>query len=410
MRKDKNILVVTYWSINNALIHTYTLPYLRQIASYLENDAKIYLVTLSEPGTLNKTETVAFIQTLAKENIEVINFNYSPFGFKMLSTFLFLFPYLILVSLFKHVRAIHGWCTPGGAIAWTISLFSGKPLILDSFEPHAESMVESGVWKKKSVSFRILFLLEKLQLKRAKEVICATEGMIKHSQELYGIKKARYFVKPAGVDLHLFDPDLRTTPVVPFELKHRVCVYAGKFGGIYLKEEVFDFFKAAYEFWNGNFSVLLLSHHTEQEIQHLCQLSGLDRQCVKLLHVNHKDVAAYLKLAHFAISPVKPIPSKLYCSPIKNGEYWAMGLPVVITDNISVDSQLIRENHIGYVLREFNSAEYTTCLSEIEKIIRTEHIGNKIRQIAREKRAFENSKSIYAAIYARGEVYSNEIK
>lgn len=405
MKKGKNILVITYWSINNALIHTYTLPYLRQIKNCLDKDAKIFLLTLSPPGTLGSKENSGFVEDLSKENIVVINFNYYPFGFKMLLTFMFLFPYLIVFSIFKNIRAIHAWCTPGGAIAWPISVFSGKPLVLDSFEPHAESMVESGTWKRSSLSFKLLFFFEKLQLKRASEVICAAEGMIAHSQLLYGIKKSRYFVKPAGVDLQLFDPESETTAPVQLQLKRRVCVYAGKFGGIYLSDEVFDFFKVAYDLWKGDFSVLLLSHHNEQEIQQLCRRSGLNRDCIQLLHVKHKDVATYLKLAHFAISPIKPIPSKLYCSPIKNGEYWAMGLPVVITDNISVDSQLIRENRIGYVLREFSLNEYQTCLREIETILQTKHLGEKIRKLAKEQRAFENSKAVYGAIYATGEAY-----
>lgn len=410
MKKGKNILVITYWSINNALIHTYTLPYLRQIKSFLDKDAKLFLLTLSPPGTLDSKENSDFVKALAQENIVVINFNYYPFGFKMLMSFLFLFPYLIVLAIFKNIRAIHAWCTPGGAIAWPISILSGKPMVLDSFEPHAESMVESGTWKKSSLNFKLLFFFEKLQLKRASEVICAAEGMIAHSQKIYGIKKPRYFVKPAGVDLRLFDPESGTTAPIGLQLKHRVCVYAGKFGGIYLRDEVFDFFKSAYEFWKGDFSVLLLSQHSEQEIHQLCLRSGLNRDCVTLLHVKHKDVAAYLKRAHFAISPIKPIPSKLYCSPIKNGEYWAMGLPVVITNNISIDSALIHENRIGYVLKEFSLSEYQTCLREIETLIQSKHIGEKIRKLAKEQRAFEHANAVYSAIYATGEVYSSEIK
>ena len=406
MRKGKNILVITYWSLNNALIHTYTLPYLRQIRTCLEKDAKLFLLTLSPPGTLNSEDNKRFVKGLEEENIVVINFNYYPFGLRMLMTFLFLFPYLILLAIFKNIRAIHAWCTPGGAIAWPISVLSGKPLVLDSFEPHAESMLESGAWKKSGLSFKILFLLERLQLKRAKEVICATEGMIEHSQNLYGIKKTRYFVKPAGVDLELFDPEKypKQRPEIP--LKKNVCVYAGKFGDLYLENETFDFFKTAYDYWEGDFSVVLLTKHSEEEIKRYCVHSGFPYSHIYQRFVPHEQVPAYMNLAHFGICTIKPIPSKKYGTPIKNGEYWAMGLPILIPAHISVDSAIVQENRIGYVLRNFSIDEYLKAIKEIEFLMKTPRLKQKIRTIAEKKRNFKNSIAIYPAIYATNEVYS----
>ncbi|MBL7901830.1 MAG: glycosyltransferase [Bacteroidia bacterium] len=406
MKKGKNILVVTYWSINNALIHTYTLPYLRQIKDCLDKDAKIYLLTLSPPGTLSSKETSGFIESLSKENIVVINFNYYPFGFKMLFTLLFLFPYLILFSVFRNIKAIHAWCTPGGAIAWPISVLSGKPLVLDSFEPHAESMLETGAWNRKGFSFRVLFLLEKLQLKRASEVICATEGMIKHSQNLYGIKKQRYFVKPAGVDLELFNPGKHPKENPALGLQKNVCVYAGKFGDLYLENEVFDFFKAAYDHWKGEFSVILLTKHSEQEIQGFCEVSGFPYSHIHQHFVPHEKVPAYMNLAGFGICTIKPVPSKKYGTPIKNGEYWAMGLPLVIPANISVDSDIVKDKQIGYVLNNFSKAEYLKAIHEIERIMSSPGLTQKIRDVAEEKRSFKTSIPIYQTIYATNEVYS----
>jgi glycosyltransferase involved in cell wall biosynthesis len=410
LSSKKNILVITYWSLDNALIHTYTLPYLKKIQTCLETDAKIYLLSLSPPGTLKKENNRAFVNRMANENIEIINFTYYPFGLRMMFTFLFMFPYLVFFSLFKKIKVLHAWCTPGGAIAWPISILTGKALVLDSFEPHAQSMLEAGTWKKNGLNFRALFLLEKLQLKRAKEVICAAEGMAEHSQRVYGIKKERYFVKPAGVDLGLFDPEqLPALDKKPVLNKH-VCVYAGKFGGIYLSKEVFDFFKVAYEFWNKDFTVLLLSHHSMEEIQDFCHASGLPVNCVQLVHVTHKEVPAYLALASFAITPVKPMPSKLFCSPIKDGEYWAMGLPVVITKNISVDSRIIHDNAIGYVLQDFTEQEYLKALKTIEEIQKTNGLRQKIREIAKKQRTFDLSKTIYQTIYATNGVYSDGIR
>jgi hypothetical protein len=71
----------------------------------------------------------------------------------------------------------------------------------------------------------------------------------------------------------------------------------------------------------------------------------------------HQQVAGILNAADFAICPVKPIPSKRYCSPIKNREYWATGLPVVITNHISTDSELIALKNVGAVWKRLDQAE-----------------------------------------------------
>lgn len=57
---------------------------------------------------------------------------------------------------------------PAGALGYVLSKFTGSKLIIDSYEPHAESMVENGTWKKSSLKFKILFWLEK---NRAREQI-----------------------------------------------------------------------------------------------------------------------------------------------------------------------------------------------------------------------------------------------
>ena len=397
--KTANILVVTYWSFENALIQTYTLPYVFQIKKQLSEKSKIYLFTLSTNSY--STEQHQKIKVLEAENIFVLRFSYAKFGWLMAVKMAFMVIYLIAFTLFKRIHTVHAWCTPGGAIGYLVSLFTGRKLVLDSFEPHAETMVESGVWKKNSFAFKLLFCLEKLQLGRATEVICAAEGMIKHSQEIYNIKKPRYFVKPACVNLTLFDfnnypANLKTD----LPLKNNVCVYPGKFGGIYLEEEVFDFFKIAHDYWQGDFSVLLLTNHSDDEIKKYCSAVNLPYSVILKKFVSHSEVPAYMRLGHFGICPVKPLPSKRYCTPIKTGEYWAMGLPVVITSNISTDSDIIEKNDIGYVLKYLSTEEYTMALAKIDGLIKKNDIRLKIRQVAVKERNFKSAKEIYKTIYA----------
>lgn len=100
-----------------------------------------------------------------------------------------------------------------------------------------------------------------------------------------------------------------------------VCAYAGKFGGIYLDKEVFQFLRIAYDYWGEAFRILLLSNIDTSEIKKYCVAAGLPFHVVTKLFVPHAEVPKYIGLADFALRPVKPLPSKRYCTPIKNGEY-----------------------------------------------------------------------------------------
>lgn len=402
MKGGNNLLVTTYWSIDSALIHSYTLPYVEQIKSCLPENSRIFLLTLSPKSAIKLPATGALIKELGRKGIYVLNFRYYPFGFRMLLNFAWMFPYLIIFCYLKRIKGLHAWCTPGGAIAWLISLCTGLPLVIDSFEPHAESMLESGAWTEKSFAYRLLLRLEKNQLKIARDVICAAPGMPDHSKVVYGIAKKRYFVKPAGVDLNLFDPEKYSAALPDLKLKGKVCVYAGKFGDLYLDREVFDFFCACNEYWNGDFSVLLLSGQSQVEVERLCLESGFAKEQVHHFFVPHQDVPAFMARAHFGICTIKPVPSKQFGSPIKNGEYWAMGLPIVIPQHISIDSQIVSEENAGYVLKTFDRQEYLNAAGYLDNLFRKENnYKSRIRKIAEAHRSYSRGVPIYQAIYSR---------
>jgi len=109
-------------------------------------------------------------------------------------------------------------------------------------------------------------------------------------------------------------------------------------------------------------------------------------------------------LGDFGITPVKPIPTKRYCTPIKDGEYWALGLPVVITKGISDDSDIIKKYKIGSVLEELNEKNYLKAIQEIDVLLKNNtrmELYNKIRPIAEKYRNFDIAEKVYKEIYGK---------
>ncbi len=393
MKKKTQILVLTYWKFDDALIQTYTLPYLKIIESIISNHSNIYLFTL-DATKKNVNQITPVIHNISKP--------YFPFGLRSIFEWIKNFIFLYKLIKKQNIQYIHCWCTPAGVAGYILCKLTGAKLILDSFEPHAEAMVETKTWKQQSLSFKFLMRYEKLQLKLASHVICAAKGMITYSQTKYQIIKNNYFVKPACVDFSIFKPIQKDDSLIPELTKDNIiCVYAGKFGGIYLEKEVFDFFAIAHNHWGDKFKVVLLTNETYAKINTYCKASNLNPNVIHLKFVPHADVPKYMALGDFGICPVKPVPTKQFCTPIKNGEYWAMGLPVVITKNISDDSDIIQNNNIGYVLNSLNDKEYQNAILKIESLlVNKENLKIKIIEVAKKYRSFDIAESIYKSIYA----------
>lgn len=403
MKTRSNILVLTYWSLPDALIQTYTLPYVRIIRKRLSAESLIFLLTLEKERDTQRDQRMKL--ALKEEGIDWLPERYQPFSVLAMMTWLW-----VLIKLLVHIRRnniqfIHCWATPAGAIGYVLSLLSGAKLIVDSYEPHAEAMVENGTWKPNSLPYRILLALEKRQTHRAVHLIAANGGMRNYALEKYGIALPNLFVKPACVDLELFRPSVtkETTLLKELGLEGKIVgVYAGKLGGIYLDREVFSFLKEAHSFWGDNFRALLLTNHKEEEIAGFCATCELPRSVIVARFVPHREVPKYLGLADFALTPVKPVPTKRYCSPIKDGEYWAMGLPVVITHDISDDSGIIQSHNIGAVLQRFDGESLRDAIKKIDSLLKEgPPLATRIRGIAVKYRSFQLAERVYDEIYGK---------
>lgn len=402
-----NVLVLTYWSYSDALIQTYTLPYVRIIKKNLPPGSSIYLFTLEKSEiALKKSKRDSVGALLKKEGIYWLPFVYKPFGLYAFFSWVVICLNLCLLVCRRKITTIHCWCTPAGGIGYFLSLLLNRRLILDSYEPHAETMIENGTWRKDGLAFRLLFWLEKKQTQRATDIISATMGMYDYALKKYNVNIPNFYVKPACVDLRLFSKkNLKDKQLLSQLglLDNIVCVYAGKFGGIYLEKEVFDFFKVAADFWGSKFRVLLLTSHPREEIVAYCKQAKLTTNIVTSLFVEHQQVPHYLGLGDFAITPVKPVPTKKYCTPIKDGEYWALGLPIIIPANISDDSKIVEENYVGAILRHLDQNAYRQAVIEIDRIIQRPREENfqKIRSIAEQYRSFDIAERIYKKVYPK---------
>ena len=403
--KNTGLLILTYFSFKDGLIQAYTLPYLKLIHR-VNPEIRIYLLTKEKSEmVLTDPEKSLAREALAEYNIEWIPKTYIPFGIKAMSSQISLLIELMAMVKKKSISTIHCWGTPPGVEGFLLSKLTHCPLVIDSFEPHAEAQVENGSWTKNSPGYRILWWFEKRMARHASTLIYTTRNMISYAKEKYGAYDEKEFVKPACVDLDLFSVSDLKNPLLLESLSLQgkiIALYAGKFGGIYYDIEVFRLFKQAHEFWGDEFRALILTPTPDEEIDQFCIDVGLAREIVISRFVKHSEIAKYMGLADFALTPVKPVPSKKCCTPIKDGEYWALGLPVIITKDISDDSEIISKHGIGVVMEDFSEQRIQLAIEQMNELLRKQtrlELYNKVRPIAEKYRNFQIAENIYTKVY-----------
>ena len=398
----RQVLVLTYWCWDEALVQTYTLPYVRIMLKVLPSGSTVHLVTLEKGGFKAGPQ-------LREPGIIGHPFRYRPFGVRGMGMIMTLVWQLIgLVREYK-VDTVHAWCTPAGMIGYLVSLLTRRTLVIDSYEPHAEAMVENGTWSRKGIAFRVLFWFERAQTRKARAVIAAASGMREYALSAYGHVPKEFHVKPACVDLGQFGQVNVKRPelIERYGLHGKlVLVYAGKFGGIYWDQEVFDLIRVALDHWGVRLHVLLLTGHPEPELRTFMERAGLPRALFTIQHVPHAEVPDHMGLGDVALTPVRPVPTKRYCTPIKDGEYWALGLPVVITAGISDDSDIIRVHGVGAVLADGTTRSYEVAVNEVDALLRKysrQELYLRIRPVAEKYRHFRIAEAVYMNIYGKAE-------
>ena len=405
MKLKGNILIFTHWSFKDALVQTYTLPYVDIIRKIIPPDKKIIVVTFEQERiALNEKEKESIRKEWDTRNMQLLPLTYKRFGLTKMIGAIGQLIHLWKIVRKEHINVIHAFCSPATGFGYLLSKFTGAKLVVDSYEPHAESMVEAGAWKRSGAAFQILFRLEKKLSHRAVHIIATTAAMKTYAKDKYDFDLKNFFVKPACIDFNTFFPRPKNELLLN-ELKLTdkiVCVYAGKLGGMYLNEEVFDFIKSCYDHWGDRFRFLLLTPASDETVAGHRQRTGIPADIVIKRFAFHKEIPEYLSLGDFAINPQAPIPSKRYGSPLKNGEYWAMGLPIVISPEISVDSDIISTNNIGVVINLQRKENLAEAVKQIDQLLRNnqrETLQQKIFSIAKKYRSFDIAEDIYPSIY-----------
>jgi len=276
------------------------------------------------------------------------------------------------------------------------------PFVVESFEPHADYMTESGVWKKNGLRHRLQKKTESDIKKYARFLVTVSNNYIEHLHNKEGISKERLKMVPCTVnsDHFQFNPTARDLQrnKLGTAVNTIVAVYLGKFGSIYYDKEAFELFKAAEQFFDS-FFLILLSPTDKKELTEKLQAVNFPLDKVWMGTVAHNQVPNYLSSADFAFSTIKPADCRRFCSPVKDGEYWANGLPILLPDMVGDDSEIIKTEGGGAIIDVNNTEKIKIAFAQIDNQIKKGFAGRaEIAALAIKHRNPDISIKVYKEI------------
>jgi glycosyltransferase involved in cell wall biosynthesis len=376
-------LYVCYLALDDPLVHTQVVAYLRGLASA---GNVVHLLTF-ETARLSRRRRHELRATMAAAGIAWHGLRYHKRP-SLPATVLDTIAGAGLVAWLgrRHgLDVVHARAHVPAAMA-LLARVAGRrrqALIFDVRGLMAEEYEDAGRWRRDSVPFRLTKAVERAALRRAAGIVVLTERI---REQLFGTApRPDVSVIPCCADLLQIQAAASERATIRARLgvgdETPVLVYVGKFTGWYMAAEMAAFFHTAREVIPGLHFLVLTQAHGE-EIEQALRAVGADPADVTITSAPHDRVGAYLAAADAAISFIRPSPSKASSSPTKIGEYLGAGLPIACTAGVGdLDAQITPE--IGVLVDAHDSDSHLQAARRLAELMAGPDTASRCQTAAR---------------------------
>lgn len=248
----------------------------------------------------------------------------------------------------------------------------GVPFIFDMRGFWADERVDGGVWNMANPIYPKLYRyfkrVEKKCLLTADATVCLTKSGIREMQTWDYVNPgvaAKIHHITTCCDIFSFHLSLGEKKQRQFDEKDIRFVYIGSIGPWHSYDQLTAFIKIAYEYLPGSFFKLIIN--TGQEaIEKFIAQNNFRRDRFDIKSIPHKQVPEALMGTDIAFFFNPQQYSKIACSPTKMGEMLSAGLPVITGPAVGDVDELVINNNIGCIIKEFNGK---TVLAALQKVI-----------------------------------------
>jgi len=251
------------------------------------------------------------------------------------------------------------------------------PVLFDMRGFWVDERVDNGQWKLANPFYKMLFNIykkkEQQYFNKADHIISLTATGKEELIQRYHVPELKVTVIPCCVDVDHFDYrkiDLSAKDRLKRSLgiseDQQVLTYLGSLGGTYLTGEMLAFFVSLKKRYRDA-KFLFITPTSEAHVLEAVASVGLRADDIVVRSSQRKDVPLYLSLSTWSIFFYEDNYSRKACSPTKQGEIMAMGLPFICND-IGDTGNIVKISKAGMLVKEFSSSGYDDVISQMDQL------------------------------------------
>lgn len=396
-----DVLYISYDGVLDPLGGSQVTPYLEG----LSGDINLVLLSFEKKHKLEESEKLARIKNLLSENAiswRYLTYHKSP---AIPATIWDIFSGLITGTVLAKkycIEVVHA----RGYISAIIALFLKKiykiKFIFDIRGLWPDEKVEGGAWKKSDITYKVFKYMEKVFFRNCDWVVVLSRKGESLLKKMYHVDGKISFI-PTCADLDLFDykNKEKSAHSLLAEKYDFVFLYNGSLGTWYMLEEMVDFFKASLALFKKPL-FLFLNDADRLTITAMMKTKGVSEESYLVEFSERPLLTDWISIADACVIFIKPVFSKTVSCPTKFAESLACGVPVIINPGVGDTQEIVENEKVGVVIRDFSLDSYKNALKELRKLLsEPQSLKQRCRQAAEKYFSLKDGVCDYLYIYKR---------
>ena len=373
--KVRNIIVLIYHSFNDPLFQNQIYKHLLKTAK--DKRYNIYLITFE--NDIYRMTSIAqerMTKNLVNKNIFWYPQKYHGGNLLVLKKSFDLFRAIIIVlklRLTNNTPLIFAYTNLSASISIVCAKLLKMKLLVYCYEPHSGYLIELGIWKEKSLKYKLSNWLEMQVGKYADYIFASTIHVVKMLRSLN--PKGKIYRQPIIVDSDefKFKPKGRQRIREQYGIDNKkVMLYLGKFGYLYYEKEIVEICKVLENNLDNIFFLIVTSNDHDDIIKMFIDTGLRNESYVITGNLTYDEVKDYISASDIGLSAVPPTLSQKYRSPNKVGEYLLCGLPYITCKGIAEDDYYAEKYNVGAVVKSFCEKDVLSSLDKINDLLSEE--------------------------------------
>jgi glycosyltransferase involved in cell wall biosynthesis len=406
----KNTLYISYDGLSDPLGQSQIIPYLKFISNL---DHKLHLLTFEKIDRLEDYNT-NISHFISSKKINWLKLFFSKKN-NRISRFidwlkLFFFSLYLITKHKINIVHIRGF-VPAVPILFISYLINFK-IIYDSRGLWVDERIDNkSLNLEKFFDKKIFLILKKIEKKiflKANVIVVLTRKAKKIVKQID--KSLNPVIIPCCADFNHFIKNNDQEHLKKFKklnnipINKKILLYSGSLRGVYLFDEMIEFFKKIHQ-KNNEYIFLILSNDYEYSKK---IIKNHKVENIILLKANREEMPIFYNISDFLLCFINPTFARQCSSPTKIAEALSSNTPIICNKGVGDMDLIIRILKVGELI-DLSNKNKITEFSEKINILSKKYDDLNIRDISRKYFHLEFAYKEYECIYNKFNIYEKKI-